>query len=1092
MNFKKNIILSKSVAQLFCLLLFGLNVVAQKTILTVPTGHLSSPNLISVSKDGHWMASADDKHLIIWNALSGAQLRNISFSSKIMSVSWFPDNKTVALMTENYPNDSVIRIDISNGLRVGKTFSVKDAYRMKVGKDGQYYLISGFQQSMKIFDVETFKEIQHISPDNKKLQLSIFTTPDEKFCVGVNFNKISVNNLEPLTGGNSKKAREIFKAAPPFGEIRRFGFSPDSKKLVTLVGPEFGIVCFDALQGNVSWSVKSDRSFDDFGFSADGQAIITLHEDAIEMYSLETGVKTGKTIKLPKSYGTDMIVDGGMAYVWDEWHNEFRITRYNPLTGYADKIFQGEYQDGFYGAVSSNSPVFGQFGSKSPVRIWNFEISKLVQYISVGTKDKCIGLSSDGNLIAYGNPLNIRDIKSGNELMRFPFDDFYSPNSVTFSPSNTFVSAWENGSFNVSVYNIKSKRFLWKTETQKPACTSFSPDEKLMAIGYELGTIKVYNSETGMLISTVNFPGGNNYSIAGMAFTDNSTFIAACGKEIIGFDALRGSIKNRIYSFQEEKESFINYFSLSSDGKTALIKPENSYTKLRIISLTNGQKINDIQNSNSGFQFAGFISGGQFVVTTGSDDMTLLWNVNSGKKAAKLYSYNNNWLAVTPEGRFDGSDDAIANLYFTRGTDILPLQSLYEKYFTPRLLSRILQGENFEPVADIDHISQLPTVKISYINTRNLEVGDDIASYENTTGQAELTVYAECKESTIDEIRLFHNGKIIPGLQRNLVIEDDLKNSLVKKYTVRLLPGENLFSAIAINKERTESNPDVISVFYRKQAADNSDNGRNNTIYSSDIAEIESTAKLYLIIIGINKYKNPQMQLNYAIADAQSFKSEMEKDAKTVINEFETFFICDNEANKDKIVSAFNAVKNKSKPEDVFVFYYAGHGVISSDKEFYLVPFDVANLKNAVQELADKGIPAAILQQYASDIKAQKQVFILDACQSEGAFKDNLVYNANQQKKLSLVARSTGTHWIAASGAQQFATEFSQLGHGTFTYVLLEALKGSAAKNNLITVNSLKNYLEAVVPEVIRKFSGTAQYPVSFGFGSDFPVEKLK
>ena len=181
-----------------------------------------------------------------------------------------------------------------------------------------------------------------------------------------------------------------------------------------------------------------------------------------------------------------------------------------------------------------------------------------------------------------------------------------------------------------------------------------------------------------------------------------------------------------------------------------------------------------------------------------------------------------------------------------------------------------------------------------------------------------------------------------------------------------------------------------------------------------------------------------------------------------------------------------------AKPQDVFVFYYAGHGLIGKDKEFYLIPNDVSDLKNVQTELTIKAIPAKLLQKYAVDILAQKQLFILDACQSAGAFESMLSNDGDQQKSIAVVARSTGTHWMAASGAQQFANEFSQLGHGAFTYVLLEALKGSAAADKMITVNGLKSYLQKGVPELMKKYSGTLQYPASYGFGNDFPVEIVK
>ena len=199
--------------------------------------------------------------------------------------------------------------------------------------------------------------------------------------------------------------------------------------------------------------------------------------------------------------------------------------------------------------------------------------------------------------------------------------------------------------------------------------------------------------------------------------------------------------------------------------------------------------------------------------------------------------------------------------------------------------------------------------------------------------------------------------------------------------------------------------------------------------------------------------------------------------------------ITNDAASKAGIVSTFEKIKNSAKPEDVFVFYYAGHGYIHpSDKEFYLVSSDVAD---GNESLLKNGISAEELQTFAIDIPAQKQLFIMDACQSAGAFEKMLQHDGDQQKSLAVIARRTGTHWMAASGSTETAKEFGELGHGVFTYSLLEALKGKAVKNNMITVKSLKNYLQLIVPELVKKYGGNNQSPASFGFGNDFPVEMI-
>jgi Caspase domain len=430
-------------------------------------------------------------------------------------------------------------------------------------------------------------------------------------------------------------------------------------------------------------------------------------------------------------------------------------------------------------------------------------------------------------------------------------------------------------------------------------------------------------------------------------------------------------------------------------------------------------------------------------------------------------------------------------LYYFKDRHKINLDVVYEKFYTPNLYQRLINGEIFDPI-NIS-INQAPTATIIYAEkTRNLNVEEDNPIYQNTTGLAEITVNATTPDDAIDEIRLFHNGKIVTLTTRNLIVTDDAKNnSATKKFTINLLNGNNTFRAVALNSQRTESDPDEIIVVYKTDNTATSNVVMNTATGTVDV--VDKNATMYLVVVGINQYQNKTMSLNYAMADATAFKDEIEKDAKSMLTTVKTYFVSDNDATKGGIEKALKEVQKSAKPLDVFIFYYAGHGVINTaNKEFYLVPTDVSDLKNVNTELEQKGLAAKLLQQYAIEIQAQKQLFILDACQSAGAFSSMLTASGDQQKNIAVVARATGTHWIAASGAQQFANEFASLGHGVFTYVLLDALKGQAAANKMITVNNLKNYLQKTVPELMKKYNGSPQFPASYGFGNDFPVEVIK
>lgn len=484
----------------------------------------------------------------------------------------------------------------------------------------------------------------------------------------------------------------------------------------------------------------------------------------------------------------------------------------------------------------------------------------------------------------------------------------------------------------------------------------------------------------------------------------------------------------------------------------------------------------------------------KLIYTISFDKTIKVWDTQTGKLLGTLYLFknSNDFVFVDADGRFDGSQEGLKQLYFIKNRDMLALDKLYEKYYTPNLYQRLVNGEIFPPLAN-DDLKKAPVAKIQYAETqRNLTVDDDAPTYQNTTGAAQITVTASAEEDAIDEIRLFQNGKVLNLATRNLVVEDDKSKTATKKYTVNLLPGVNEIRAVALNTQRTESQPDIINVVYSTGAgnADITPVVNNNTRV---VDKIDKTATMHLVVVGINAYKNPTMSLNYALADATAFKEEIEKDAKSVLTNIKTYFVADGDADKTGITNALQQVQQNAKPQDVFVFYYAGHGVIAKgNNEFYLVPNDVADLHALDDALKTYGIAAKELQQYAINIQAQKQLFVLDACQSAGAFNEMLKGDGDKQKNIALLARSTGTHWMAASGTQQFANEFSTLGHGAFTYVLLQALKGEAANNKMITVDGLKLYLQTGVPALMKKYNGSQQTPASYGFGNDFPVEIMR
>jgi hypothetical protein len=80
-----------------------------------------------------------------------------------------------------------------------------------------------------------------------------------------------------------------------------------------------------------------------------------------------------------------------------------------------------------------------------------------------------------------------------------------------------------------------------------------------------------------------------------------------------------------------------------------------------------------------------------------------------------------------------------------------------------------------------------------------------------------------------------------------------------------------------------------------------------------------------------------------------------------------------------------------------------------------------------------------------------------------------------------------------AAKASESAGEVQKLGHGIFTYALLQGLGGAASQpgHTTVRVKGLLQYVEDEVPELFRRYTGQPQSPVESFHGEDFPLASV-
>jgi len=461
---------------------------------------------------------------------------------------------------------------------------------------------------------------------------------------------------------------------------------------------------------------------------------------------------------------------------------------------------------------------------------------------------------------------------------------------------------------------------------------------------------------------------------------------------------------------------------------------------------------------------------------------------------ATLFSSDDNeWIVWTYRGYFNCS--SAGSKYFgwhvNKGIDELADFFTAEQYFEilyrPAVVTESIQtGQRVEDILlekgeRIFDLTKLNRPSAAFFLPPSLQdVSDDQllkteGKYATAAKNVQLNTEIFDGGGGVKEINIFQNGKLV-------LIDDDIQSVrdeyIKKSYEIPLVNGINQFRIVAYNYQRIESKPDIIYVEYT--------------------GDIIATSDLYLFSIGINQYKNPKYSLNYAKGDAQAFVSKLEAHSGKMFRNIHHFEVYDTEGTKENILRKFHQIQQQAQPEDVFVFYYAGHGSLdelSEDKTYYLVPTDVTQLYGNAEMLSDKAISSLELRVELSNIKSQKQLILLDACHSGSAVSTlSTRGGANEEKAIFQLARSAGVVLIAATGTNQLATEFDQLKHGVFTYSLLEALGGRADGGSMdrkITVNELRAYMEDRVPELSEMYGGGAQYPTGFSQGQDFPISLI-
>jgi WD40 repeat protein len=887
--------------------------------------------------------------------------------------------------------------------------------------DGRWLASGSWDATVQIWEVASGRALRSLAGHSGAVHAVAFS-PDGRILASGSLDK-TVKLWEVATG------REVRAMAVDSGPVVSVAFSPNGRWLASASGSKG-----DRDRTVELWEVAS------------GQALRSL---------------TGHTANV----NAVTFSPNGRILASGSWDTTVKL--WEVATGREERTLGGHVAPLHAVTFSPNGRFLALGSLDKTVKLWDVAGRQVSRSLGAHPAQVLsVAFSPDGRILASGSfedTVKLWDVATGRALRNLGGDRSkrYFVDALAFSPDGRLLAS-AGLDYRIKLWDLAAGRVLRTLigHTNAVYSLTFSPDGRWLATSSGDRTVKLWNVATGRPLRTFT---GHAGPVRDVAFSPDGRALASAStdKTVKFWDAASGREVSTLIGHSDT----VDAVSFSPDGRWLASASEDK--TIRLWEVTTVTELRTLHGHTSGVTAETFSPDGTRLASASRDGSSRLWDATTGKMIALLTAMRegDEWLALTPEGLFDGSARGTETLVAWRiGNRVYPPDRFFTDYYTPGLLARIFAGERPRPKIDLAALKLPPEVRITH------------PAGAGTLDTKRVTIIAEAEDQGggVAMVRLYQNGKLIgerPG-----------KPSARSRYefAVDLVAGENLLKVLAVTNDRVESNEDQVRVVFKSPDA--------------------GKPALHLLVVGINQYEDPAFDLGFARPDAVAIARFFEQSGGRLFSSVKAVKLLDREATKARIQEALNQVAKEARPEDVVLIYLAGHGV-GLGQQFYFLPQEMRKEMDEEAAVRKYGMAASVLGETLSRTKALKQVLVLDTCQSEAALpilaKVALFrgLGAAEEKAVKMLARSNGIYLLAASTKQQYALEVPELGHGVLTYALLSGLgergqpQAPTMGEGIVTVLSLLQYVNQAVPELTEKYhKGNKQYPVSSATGMDFPL----
>ncbi len=692
-------------------------------------------------------------------------------------------------------------------------------------------------------------------------------------------------------------------------------------------------------------------------------------------------------------------------------------------------------------------------------RIWDLKGGRQIERLdTIGSANPAIQFTPDGQSVAFfesPSRLQIRDIASGDT---FHIDTKSAlATTFSFSPDGTSVVIGDSGGGIHLISLTDSQQIRSFAGNGKPVSTvEIGSTGQFILAADVSGLVQIIETSSGAVVRNVQATKATLNDIQ-FGVDETEFFTADSDGNLVHW---RVDSDSPVETYKGAERALVS-LAFSVEGRSVAAVEDQKRLLIWDYGKSDSPRI--VEAHPDGIVKVRFDSSPGRLITTGAEGVTKFWNVDTGEHIVSLISTERGWAVVDADGRFDGSSSALANLAWVGDTVDLPIDNFTDQYYEPDLLQKKRLGIGTLLTAGsaslADGILPPPISEVAVPPTLKLDQLEPI----------EVKVTAKGEGGGVTIVNLFHNTKLVST--SNIVgrdeDEEDGKQIVEVTYKIRPIAGRNIFHANAASSEAILG---------------------NTTQIVSNITAPPHAPTLHVLTIGLNTYLDPELKLNYAIPDAKGIQEAMKTAYTGLFADIKFYELFNEQATRKGITAMLDKFRDTS-PEDVVLIYYAGHGEASPD-EFFFVTYEF-ELPLSVNRLERRALSATKLKEMIQDIGARRVILLIDACKSGTAvegFEDQV-----DRRVLRQMGQSVGLHIVSATAKEQFAVELDDLGHGVFTYSLIQGMSGKAddePRDGNLTVREVVRYSEEAVPGLSQKYAHYQHWPLAYSRGLDFTLSK--